>query len=29
MTDVQGKLDAIVSMVEQAKTKPLSGSVVI
>ena len=29
MTDVQGKLDAIVAMVEQAKTKPLSGSVVI
>lgn len=29
MTDVQGKLDAIVAMVEQAKTKPLSGTVVI
>jgi cell division septum initiation protein DivIVA len=29
MTDVSGKLDAIVAMVEQAKTKPLSGSVVI
>jgi F0F1-type ATP synthase membrane subunit b/b' len=29
MTDVQGKLDAIVAMVEQAKTKPLSGAVVV
>lgn len=29
MTDVSGKLDAIVTMVEQAKTKPLSGAVVI
>jgi cell division septum initiation protein DivIVA len=29
MTDVQGKLDAIVAMIEQAKTKPLSGAVVI
>src|SRR4051812_23143803 len=29
MTDAQGKLDAIVAMVEQAKTKPLSGTVVI
>lgn len=29
MTDAQAKLDAIVAMVEQAKTKPLSGTVVI
>lgn len=29
MTDVKAKLDAIVAMVEQAKTKPLSGTVVI
>jgi cell division septum initiation protein DivIVA len=29
MTDAQGKLDAIIAMVEQAKTKPLSGTVVI
>lgn len=29
MTDVQAKLEAIVTMVEQAKTKPLSGAVVI
>jgi F0F1-type ATP synthase membrane subunit b/b' len=29
MTDAQDKLDAIIRMVEQAKTKPLSGTVVI
>src|SRR3954452_23535435 len=29
MTDAQGKLDAIIAMVEQAKTKPLSGTVVV
>jgi cell division septum initiation protein DivIVA len=29
MTDVQAKLEAIVAMVEQAKTKPLSGTVVL
>jgi cell division septum initiation protein DivIVA len=29
MTDAQAKLEAIVAMVEQAKTKPLSGTVVI
>jgi F0F1-type ATP synthase membrane subunit b/b' len=29
MTDVEAKLEAIVAMVEQAKTKPLSGTVMI